>query len=50
METSLKLALLNFLLLPKKSELPKILGGMQPPWPVRLCLCDQGHQDRKLRR
>ena len=29
----LKLALPKFLLLPKKSELPKILGGLQPPCP-----------------
>ena len=36
----LKLALPKFLLLPKKSELPKIWGGCSPPSPprpVRLC-------------
>ena len=36
MQTSLKTGFAqNFLVLPKKSELPKIGGGLQPPSPPR---------------
>ena len=50
METSLKAGFAQFSLAAQKIWVAQNFGGLQPPWPVRLCLCDQGHQDKKLRR
>ena len=47
METSLKAGFAQFSLAAQN------FGGLQPPKParpVRLCLCDQGHQEKQLRR